>query len=208
MRTSFGGRCKGIAAVNVKELCLGALTLGDASGYDLKRFFETTFSHFCAAGFGSIYPALAELAAEGLVCGTGDAQGGRPERKLYHLTAAGRRTFVDCLQQAVPTHRVKSDFLLVLFFGHLLAPQHLAAFLDQRIADLEAQIHCLQTHPHAAPATRASTRLVCGYGLAVQSAAHAYLVQHRDEILATARSSRPAAANHWNAARHSDARQA
>lgn len=207
MRASLGGRCKGIAAVNVKELCLGALTLGDASGYDLKRFFETTFNQFCAAGYGSIYPALAELAAEGLVRCAGNAQGGRPERKLYHLTAAGRSAFVSSLRQSVPTHRVKSDFLLVLFFGHLLAPEHLAAFLDRRIADLETQIQCLQAGRHGGQAPTASTRLVCGYGLAVQSAAHAYLVQHRDEIIATALAS-PPAAHHWNAAGQSDARHA
>ncbi|HEY3858944.1 MAG TPA: PadR family transcriptional regulator, partial [Gammaproteobacteria bacterium] len=53
--------------MDVKDLCLGALTYGDATGYDLKKFFESTFSHCFLAGYGSIYPALAELTEEQLV---------------------------------------------------------------------------------------------------------------------------------------------
>ncbi len=53
--------------MNTKELCLGALFLGDASGYEIKQRFETTFSHFQQASFAAIYPALTRLKAEGLV---------------------------------------------------------------------------------------------------------------------------------------------
>ena len=48
--------------MDIKTLCLGVLTQGEASGYDIKKHFECVFSHFYVAGFGSIYPALTELA--------------------------------------------------------------------------------------------------------------------------------------------------
>lgn len=175
--------------MNVRELCLGALTFGEASGYDLKKFFESTFSQFCAAGYGSIYPALAELAAEGLVRCTGEAQAGRPERKLYQVTEAGRKAFVDSLLQASPTHRVKSDFLVVLYFAHLLPTAHLEAFLDKRIAGLEQQIGFLKTCHRGAKDSTQNNKLVRGYGLAVMSAAHDYLRRHHHEIIQMAAAS-------------------
>ena len=53
--------------MDVKTLCLGVLTEGDRTGYEIKQRFEEAFNHFFGAGFGSIYPALAELTRRGLV---------------------------------------------------------------------------------------------------------------------------------------------
>lgn len=202
------GHHKGISGLNVRELCLGALTFGDASGYDLKKFFESTFSQFCAAGFGSIYPALAELAAEGLVRCTGGGRSGRSERKLYHLTESGRQAFVDSLLQASPTHRVKSDFLLVMYFGHLLPADHLQAFLDKRIAELERQIEFLKTYHPAVASTTANSKLVRDYGLTMVSAACDYLRQHHHDIINTASASRSGQQHHAGTGLHAGARQA
>jgi hypothetical protein len=41
--------------MDVKTVCLGMLTDGEASGYDLKKFFESSFGHFFPAGYGSIH---------------------------------------------------------------------------------------------------------------------------------------------------------
>ena len=54
----MGGDSRRVRSMDVKTVCLGMLTDGPASGYDLKKQFESTFSHFFAAGYGSIYPAL------------------------------------------------------------------------------------------------------------------------------------------------------
>ena len=54
--------------MDVKTLCLGVLSRGDASGYEIKKQCEEgPFAHFYAAGFGSIYPALNALWSEGLI---------------------------------------------------------------------------------------------------------------------------------------------
>jgi len=48
--------------MDVKTLCLGVLSLGDASGYEIRKMFEEgPFAHFHHASFGSIYPALSPL---------------------------------------------------------------------------------------------------------------------------------------------------
>ena len=56
------------------------LTEGPASGYDLKKEFESTFSHFFAAGYGSIYPALSSLSDSGYVDCEEIPQEGKPDR--------------------------------------------------------------------------------------------------------------------------------
>ena len=58
------------------------LTDGPASGYDMKKCFESSFGHFFPAGYGSIYPALATLARNGLVEFEEVPQEGKPDRKV------------------------------------------------------------------------------------------------------------------------------
>ena len=50
--------------MDVKTLCIGILSLGDASGYEIKKQLEERFSFFYDASFGSIYPALNKLQKE------------------------------------------------------------------------------------------------------------------------------------------------
>jgi PadR family transcriptional regulator AphA len=54
--------------MDVRTICLGILTRGDATGYEIKKLFEDDgYQHFVEASFGSIYPALNRLTEEGLV---------------------------------------------------------------------------------------------------------------------------------------------
>ena len=165
--------------MDVKTLCLGALTEGDKSGYEIKRCFEAAFSHFFVAGFGSIYPALAELSRSGLVSCENVEQEGRPDKKVYSLTPAGERSLVEELLITPPRHKVRSEFLVLMYFAHLLPPTRLAAIIDERIAEWElavAEIEaCATSDVHASP----GMRFAAGYGRAVISAALAYLRGHK-----------------------------
>ena len=45
--------------MDTRSICLGVLSMGEATGYEIKKLFEDgPFSHFYDAGYGSIYPAL------------------------------------------------------------------------------------------------------------------------------------------------------
>jgi DNA-binding PadR family transcriptional regulator len=161
--------------MDVKTLCLGVLTEGDKSGYEIKRCFEEAFSHFFVAGFGSIYPALAELSRRGLVTGESVEQEGRPDKKVYHLTLAGERLLIDELLITPPRHKVRSEFLVLMYFAHLLPPTRLAAIIDERVAEWElalAEIEACATSDdvHTSP----GMRFAAGYGRAVIGAALAY----------------------------------
>jgi DNA-binding PadR family transcriptional regulator len=177
--------------VDVKTLCLGLLSFGDACGYDLKKRFESLFRHFYPAGYGSIYPALAELAAAKLVTCRDVPQDGRPDRKVYRITAAGRREFAGALATGRPTHKLRSEFLAMIYFAELMDPQRLDEILDERLRELrEAGEHIAaiqRAWPDEAPV---GARFVAGFGAVLARVATEYIEQNR-HLLSTGASVAP-----------------
>ena len=120
--------------MDVKTLCLGVLTEGDKTGYEIKRCFEEAFSHFFGAGFGSIYPALAELSRLGLVtCRERRAGEAAGQEGLQPDRRRASALLIDELLTTPPRHKVRSEFLVLMYFAHLLPPD--AAGRDHRRAD-------------------------------------------------------------------------
>ena len=171
--------------MDVKTLCLGVLTEGDKTGYEIKQCFENAFAHFFSAGFGSIYPALAELTRAGLVTCTSVEQDKRPDKKVYSITAQGRQALVRELLATAPRHKVRSEFLVLMYFAHLLPPERLAEIMERMVSQwdqqLEAIEHCL-SRPDQRPATP-GLRFAAGYGRAVMGAARDYVRAHKDELI-------------------------
>lgn len=175
--------------MDVKTLCLGALTEGDMTGYEIKQRFEEAFNHFFGASFGSIYPALAELTRQGLVTCQSVEQDKRPDKKVYSLTAAGRRALVDELMGTPPRHKVRSEFLVLMYFADLLPAERVAWIIDQMEAQFEPLVaECGRCLEHAAepPDGRPVTpgmRFAAGYGHTVLGAALAYIRDNREILL-------------------------
>ncbi|MEM8816584.1 MAG: PadR family transcriptional regulator, partial [Pseudomonadota bacterium] len=117
--------------------CLGMLSEGPASSYDLKKEFESSFAHFFAAGFGSIYPALSALADDGLVSCETIPQDGKPDRKLYRITDPGRAALIAALDKPNPSHKIRSEFLATLCFSHLMSNEQIETVLRNRKLEIE-----------------------------------------------------------------------
>lgn len=168
--------------MDTKTLCLGVLCRGDATGYDIKKAFEEgPFAHFHVASFGAIYPALSALSAEGLVVGTEMAQEKRPDKKVYSITGKGREAFFDDLTAPPSADKVRSDFLFILFFAHILPAPRLAALIDRRIAWYRETLARMASC--ASPGQPPGEAFVHGLGLAVYRAAAEYLEANRDRLL-------------------------
>lgn len=168
--------------MDVKTLCLGVLSFGDASGYDIKKTLEGPFSHFFLAGFGSIYPALAELADAGLVSWTAQPQAGKPNRKVYRLTDPGREAFVEALVHTEPRHKVRSEFLVLMYFAHLLPPERLREVLDQRLAEMRGCCQLIDDSEGGGAAEPPGVEFVRGFGRALLAAGERYLREHRQDL--------------------------
>lgn len=180
--------------LDVRTLCLGMLSSGEeACGYELKKRFEALFRHFYSAGFGSIYPALAELAEAGLVTCRAVPQEGRPERKAYRITEAGRRHFTEVLHASRPQHKLRSEFLAALYFAEHMDARRLDEILDDRLQQLrEAQAHIAGIQDAWDGEAPPGARFVAGFGALLARVAAEYIETNR-HLLAGAERQKPAA---------------
>lgn len=172
-------------AMDVKTVCLGMLTDGAASGYDLKKTFESTFGHFFAAGYGSIYPALSSLAEQGFLTCEHIPQEGKPDRKVYEITTEGHAYLLTALENPAPCHKVRSEFLATMCFAHLMTAEQIETVLDSRIEDTErylamfSKIECDCMHDWPA-----GMQFVLGFGRAVTEAVKSYVENNRHLLTA------------------------
>jgi len=168
--------------MDIKSLCLGALSLGDASGYEIKKMFEEgSFSHFYDAGYGSIYPALNKLLAEDLVTCIEVEQDGRPAKKVYSLTDIGMTALKADLSKEPARDKMRSESVTMMFFGHLLNHSHREEILQSYIDFYREGCTCIEDiDPTGQPNGRLFVR---GLGLAVYEAAATYLEENKDLLL-------------------------
>lgn len=173
--------------MDIRTLCLGILTAGKASGYEIKKTLEENFGYFMDVSHGSIYPALAALLDEGLVSVQEVKQEGKPDKKVYALTEAGKQAFVDGLTRSPARHRLRSEFLTVLVFAHFLPPQRLTEVLDERLREFQElrQLaancgqHCEQPLPPG-------VKFAAGLGEVTSKAAADYIAANRGWLEAAA----------------------
>ena len=176
-------RLAGINLMDVKTVCLGMLTDGEASGYDMKKCFESSFGHFFPAGYGSIYPALSTLARNGLVEYELVAQDGKPDRKVYNITDKGREALMKALAKVNPSHKLRSEFLATLWFAHLMTAEQLNAVIDNKIGEINEFLEMIEAfQPGNCPGTGLGSQFVAGYGKHMASAFRQYVEENREYL--------------------------
>ncbi len=171
--------------MDVKTLCLGVLSEEDRSGYEIKRRCEEVFRHFFVAGFGSIYPALAELQRDGLVTSQSVEQKKRPDKKIYRITDAGRDALAAELVETPPRHKVRSEFLALMYFAHLLPPERVDAVLAEMIERFETTLGDelgFFDRDDTAPRLTPGQQFALGFGRTVLTAALAYCNRQRPQL--------------------------
>ena len=167
--------------MDVRTICLGILSRGDATGYEIKKLFDDDgYQHFVEASFGSIYPALSRLTQEGMVSVRAESQEKRPDRKVYSITDSGRRAFLNSLMKPLPEDRHRSPFVFAMLFSHLLPHPRVVEMLDTYIEQSETKLAQLM-EPKPQPQTEGE-RFVSGYGRAVYIAIVNYLRHYRAEL--------------------------
>ncbi len=129
----------------LEQALLGLLMQEPVHGYDLYQRVEDELGVVWYMGISNIYGALKRLEHAGQVEFTLSPQEGRPPRKVYRITSAGERSFLDWVRQSVPTMRdMRVEFLAKLYFfralglegvGGLIAAQE--AVCRERVERLE-----------------------------------------------------------------------
>lgn len=132
--------------MNVRILCLAILGCGDSTGYEIRKHLsDGHFSHFGDASFGSIYPALTRMEGEGLVTSREETQVGKPNRKVYSVTDAGRQHFIEGLSRPHQKDLFKSEFLLLAMCAELMQPGDVCRAIDMQIGYLKSELELIDS---------------------------------------------------------------
>jgi DNA-binding PadR family transcriptional regulator len=174
--------------MDARTLCLGALELGDATGYEIKKLYEEgDLSHFYAVGFGSIYPALTRLVEDGLAECSDQPQAKRPDKKIYRITPKGRRELIRSLAVQPGPDKIRSELCFLLLFANLLPAARIDKLIEDRIAWYREQMAEIDNCEIENPDANASARFLGGLGHAIYKAAADFMAAHKGEIIAAAK---------------------
>lgn len=103
-----------------------------ATGYDLARRFDASIGRFWRASHQQIYKVLGRMEAAGLVASELVVQDGRPDKKVYSITADGTAELVTWLATPTPREALRSEFAVKLRAMHLGDRATLVAQVRQR----------------------------------------------------------------------------
>lgn len=166
--------------MNVRTLCLGILSLQEASGYEIKKGVEDgLFSHFIDASFGSIYPALTQLAGEGFVTVREQEQTGKPDKKVYAITEAGRNALAKAISVVPAKDKYRSEFLFQMLLQDYLSPEMVLVAVQKQLNDLNEDLGRIAECSQEAH----GSHFVADYGNAVLTAAVKCLEYKKAELL-------------------------
>lgn len=179
--------------MNVRTICLAILYDCESTGYEIRKLsVEGEYSYFIDASYGAIYPALAKLEADRMVTSRVEQQDGKPAKKIYSITEAGRREFISSLFEQLGEDEYRSEFLLFARFASELPQSLVQVRLRERIASLDAAI--AELDKLTTNRTEPGDRWVIDYGRSCMAFARDYIDAHMGELIALARPDAAAAA--------------
>ena len=167
---------------------LVSLAEHSASGYDLARRFDASIGHFWKATHQQIYKVLGRMESDKWVESHLVAQDGRPDKKVYSITEAGRDELTGWLAEPTQEETLRSAFAVKLRAQHLADRPTLIADVRQRrdrhaatlaaYRDSEAKFF---PDPSAIPDERVGAWLALRGGIRIEQGG----IDWCDEILAT-----------------------
>lgn len=173
--------------MNTKELLLSVLMAGPATGYDIKKILEQEVSKIVDVTISNIYPALNELADEGLVTFERVEQENRPNKKIYAITDVGRAACIDTLMTCEARQRLRSEFMFMLSFAPYLPRSRVKELLDQRLAEATLSLASLdELERDGSPVTGALSPgqdFCVGLGRSLIQAERDFILQNREHLL-------------------------
>jgi DNA-binding PadR family transcriptional regulator len=101
---------------------MSVLTDKPQSGYELTKYFEQSIGFFWKASHQQIYRELTKLTDQGWIEAEEIAQTGRPDKKLYRLSALGQQQLTQWIATPCEVMTIKDDLLIKVFVGNLVDP--------------------------------------------------------------------------------------
>ncbi len=114
----------------IKFILLGFLNYQPMTGYDLKQTIDETSAHFWHAYHSQIYTTLRKMEEDGLVTSQFVQEDSAPDRRIYTITASGKKAVRAWLDKTLTEMSpIKEELLVRLFFSAQRDPQDVLAEL-------------------------------------------------------------------------------
>ena len=124
--------------MSLDHAILGFLNYHPYTGYDLKKIFDSSVQHFWPADQSQIYRTLNRLTDKGFAEMEKVPQEDRPDRKVYHITEAGRAELIQWLSGPPPMDSPRSAPLIQVFFAGQLSDEEVLAKFEGYAAIMRA----------------------------------------------------------------------
>ncbi len=129
----------------LRHAVLAALLDGEYSGYQLAKVFDVSVANFWHALPQQLYAELAKLEQEGLVAGRQVVQETRPNKRLFHVTDAGRAALEEFAAGAAKPSVIRDDLLVKVQTADRIGTRPVIEQLEARALAAEAKIEVLDT---------------------------------------------------------------
>lgn len=126
--------------MSLEGAVLGLIGLGKTTGYEIKTTFEHSVGYCWNAGASQIYLTLKTLEKRGWIVGETVIQEGKPNKKVYRLTDAGREQLERWVAEPVRDRFVKDEYLVKLFFANFADDRQALAQLRAYMRSQERQL--------------------------------------------------------------------
>ncbi|ATY12589.1 PadR family transcriptional regulator [Amycolatopsis sp. AA4] len=98
--------------MSLKFAILASLLEGEFSGYDLAKSFDASVANFWQTTPQQLYRELERLSAEGMIAARVVEQERRPNKRVFRLTADGRRALHEFTATPVQPTTIRDDLLV------------------------------------------------------------------------------------------------
>ncbi|MCX4747537.1 PadR family transcriptional regulator [Kitasatospora sp. NBC_01287] len=127
----------------LRHAVLAALLDGEYSGYQLAKAFDVGVANFWHALPQQLYAELAKLEGEGLVEGRQVVQETRPNKRLFHVTDAGRAELERFAEAASKPSFIRDDLLVKVHSADRIGTAPVIEQLQERATAAEGKIELL-----------------------------------------------------------------
>ena len=125
---------------------LGSLMSGARHGYEIMQFLGSALDATWRVSTSQLYVLLKRLEEEGCLESFSESHGTRPPKRVFNLTAQGRKVFLEWLSEPIEHVRdFRMEFLCKLFFFDSLSLAGAHDLVEAQIRILEKRLDSLRS---------------------------------------------------------------
>jgi len=114
----------------LKFILLGLIDIAPMSGYDIVKAFDYAALFYWHATHTQVYRTLKDLEKEGWIRGEVVRQTDNPNKKVFHITDAGKEALAGWVREEPELPGFKHPFLIKFTYAALLGDEELIDQLD------------------------------------------------------------------------------